>query len=128
MKIIRAFDPRGCGVGTDRAATGNDERDRQLVLDDPFPGETSLSVALKVPSHMLQVSVWVVRDDLPRAEWPQDGPVYTHGEVRILTKVSQDALEWVNPVKEIFNAKVIAAHSAAKRSPMSYRRQQNVDV
>lgn len=77
---------------------------------------------------MLQAAVWVVRDNLPRTEWPQDGPVYTHEEMRILTKVGQDVLQWVNPVKEIFSAKVIAAHSAPKKRPSSCRHQQIVDV
>lgn len=50
-------------------------------------------MAVKVWSDLLQVSVWVVQDDLARVEWPQDGPVYTHREVRILTKVGRDVLE-----------------------------------
>jgi hypothetical protein len=48
--------------------------------------------------------------------------------MRILTKVGQDVLQWVNPVKEIFSAKVIAAHSAPKKRPSSCRHQQIVDV
>jgi hypothetical protein len=115
---------------TDPAAAANDEPNRQCtrLSENPLQGETSPSVAVKVWSDVLQARIWVVRDDLPPAEWPQDGPVYTHREVRILTKVGQDALQWVNPVKEIFNAKVVAAHSTPKRSPLCCRHQQGVDV
>jgi hypothetical protein len=112
------------------AAVANGESTQQcsLLWEAPFQGDTNLSVAVKVWSDVLQARVWVVRDDLPRAVWPQDGPVYTRREVRILTKVGQDVLQWVNPVKEIFNATVVAAHSAPKRSPLSCRHQQHVDV
>jgi hypothetical protein len=115
---------------TDPAAAINNEPNRQfeLLSENPFQGETSQPVAIYVWSDMLQARIWVVRDDLPREKWPQDGPVYTHGEVRILTKVGSDVLQWVNPVKEIFNAKVVAADSAAKRNLLSHRRQQNDDV
>jgi hypothetical protein len=99
-----------------------------LLWKVPFQGEASQSVAVKVWSDVLQESVWVVRDNLPRTEWPEDGPVYTHREMRVLTKVGQDVLQWVNPVKEIFNAKVVAAHVATKRKASSYRHQHSVDV
>jgi hypothetical protein len=46
----------------------------------------------------------------------------------MLTKVGQDVLQWVKPVKEIFNARVVAAHSATKRTPSSCLHQQNVDL
>jgi hypothetical protein len=115
---------------TDLTATASNESKRQcsILSENPFQGETNPSVAINVWSDVLQAPVWVVWDDLPRTEWPQDGPVYTHREVRILTKVGQDVLQWVNPVKEIFNAKVVVAHSATTRSPSSCRHQQDVDV
>jgi hypothetical protein len=115
---------------TDLTTPTNDENDQQcsLLPEAPFRNETDLPVAVKAWSDVLQAAVWVVRDDLPRVEWPQDGPVYTHREVRILTKVGHDVLQWVNPVKEIFNGKVVAAHSASKRRPASCRYQQDVDV
>jgi hypothetical protein len=108
----------------------NNESNQQcpLLWQVPFRDEPSQSVAVKVWSDVPQAAVWMVRDDLPRNEWPHDGPVYTHREIRMLTKVGQDVLQWVNPVKEIFNAKVIAAYSAAKQSTSSRRHQHNVDV
>jgi hypothetical protein len=99
-----------------------------ILGQTPFEDETSQAMAVKVWSDVLQASVWVVRDDLPRTEWPEDGPVYTRREVRILTKVGQDMLQYVNPVVEIFNATVVAAHSAPKRSPSCRRHHQHVDV
>jgi hypothetical protein len=115
---------------TGPAAAANRESNQQCspLWQTPFEDETSQSVAVKVWSDVLQAAVWVVRDNLPRTEWPQDGPVYTHGEIRMLIKVGQDVLQWVNPVKEIFNAKVVAAHSAPKTSPACCRHQQNVDL
>jgi hypothetical protein len=41
----------------------------------------------------------------------------------MLTKVGQDVLQWVNPVKEIFNARVIAAHGATTGNPLPCQRQ-----
>jgi hypothetical protein len=100
--------------------TNNGSNQRYPLLGQaPVQDKTSQSVAVKVLSDVLQAPVWVVQDNLLRTEWPQDGQVYTHEEIRILTKVGQDVLQWVNPVKEIFNAKVVAAHSARKRSRSS---------
>jgi hypothetical protein len=115
---------------TDLATPTNDENNQQcsLLPEAPFRDETDLPVAVKVWSDVLQAAVWMVRDNLPRTEWPQDGPVYTHEEIRMLTKVGQDVLQWVNPVKEIFNATVVAAHSSPQRSPLGCRHQLNVDV
>jgi hypothetical protein len=115
---------------TDRAAAANNGSNQQYTLlgQAPVQDETSQSVGVKVWSDVLQAAVWVVRDDLPPVEWPHDAPVYTQREVRLLTKIGHDVLQWVNPVKEIFNARVVAAHSATKRTPSSCRPQQNVDL
>ena len=115
-------------IGPASAAYGESLQQCSLRWETPFQGEASESVAVKVWSDVLQESVWVVRDNLPRTEWPEDGPIYTHREMRMLTKVGQDVLQWVNLVKEIFNAKVVAAHFATKGDALSYRHQQNVDI
>jgi hypothetical protein len=114
-------------TGPTIVASGESTQQCSLLREVPFQLDRSPSVPVKAQSDVLQAPVWGVRDDLPQVEWPQDGPVYTHREVRILTKVGQDVLPWVNTV-EIFNAKVIAAYSAAKQSPSSRRHQHNVDV
>jgi hypothetical protein len=64
-------------------------------------------VAVHVWSDVLEAAVWVVADDLPRAEWPMDAPVYTYAEVKILTQVGPETLAWVHPVKDIFDARVV---------------------
>ena len=88
---------------TGPAAAANRESNQQYsrLWQTPFQDETGQSVAVKVWSDVLQAAVWVVRDDLPRVEWPHDAPVYTRREVRFLTKIGHDVLQWVNPVKEI---------------------------
>jgi hypothetical protein len=101
--------------GPASVANGESLQQCSLLWEAPFRGEASQSVAVKIWSDVLQESVWVVRDNLPRTEWPEDGPIYTHREMRMLTKVGQDVLQWVNPVKEIFNAKVVAAHVTTKK-------------
>jgi hypothetical protein len=115
---------------TNPPTTPNNGSNQQyrLLGQAPVQDETCQSGAVKVWSDVLQAAVWVVRDDLPRVEWPHDAAVYTQREVRLLTKVGHDVLQWVNPVKEIFNAKVVAAHVATKGNASSYRRQQSVDV
>lgn len=110
---------------TGPAAAAHRESNQQcsLLWQTPFQDETGQSMAVKVWSDVLQATVWVVRDNLPRTEWPQDGPVYTQGEIRMLTKVGQDVLQWVHPVKEIFNAGVVAAHGATTGEPSSCQHQ-----
>jgi hypothetical protein len=62
---------------------------------------------------LLQEAVWVVGDDLPRHEWPTDASVYTQAEVKILIKVGQDTLKWVQATKELFKAKVMGGRKHA---------------
>jgi hypothetical protein len=64
-------------------------------------------IALKVWSDILREAVWVVADDIPRAEWPTDAPVYTYTEVTILKDVGHDTLVWVHATKEMFGAEVV---------------------
>ena len=90
---------------TNPPTTANNGSNQQYPLlgQAPVQDQTSQSVAVKVWSDVLQAAVWVVRDDLPRVEWPHDAPVYTQREVRLPTKIGHDVRQWVNPVKEIFN-------------------------
>jgi hypothetical protein len=110
------------------APNNGSNQQHPLLGQAPVQDETSQSGAVKVWSDVLQAAVWVVRDDLPRVEWPHDAAVYTQREVRLLTKIGHDVLQWVNPVKEIFNAKVVAAHGATTRSPSHRGNQRTVDV
>jgi TubC N-terminal docking domain len=66
------------------------------------------AVAVRVWSDMLQEAIWIVADHLPRAKWPTDAPVYSHAEVKMLTRVGPDTLEWVHATKQMFGAQVIA--------------------
>jgi hypothetical protein len=65
-------------------------------------------VAVRVWSDMLQEVVWVVDETVPHAKWPSDAPVYTHAEVKMLTRVGPDTLEWVHATKQMLGAQVIA--------------------
>lgn len=70
--------------------------------------ETAPPVAVKIWSPILNTAVWVVADELLKAEWPHDGTmVYTPAEVKILTQVGPDTLAWVHPVKQLFGARVV---------------------
>lgn len=74
--------------------------------------------AVKVQSPVLDTAIWVVCDDLPREQWPQDGAaVYTQSEVKILTHVGQDTLAWVHPVKELFDARVVGGRPRPSAPP-----------
>jgi hypothetical protein len=75
------------------------------------------AVAVRVWSDMLQEAVWVVADNLPRAKWPTDGRVYTHAEVKMLTRVGPDTLEWVHATKQMFGAQVIAGGRRPRSHP-----------
>jgi hypothetical protein len=68
-------------------------------------------VAVKVWSDALQHAIWVVADDLPRDEWPTDAPVYTRAEVKVLTRVGPDTVEWVHVTKQMFNARIVDRHA-----------------
>ena len=66
--------------------------------------------ALKVWIAVLDASVWVVADHLPRAAWPADAPVYTQAEVAVLRRVGPETLPSVHAVKQIFHAQVLDGH------------------
>jgi len=89
LRYLRALPPSGDAHAEDR-----NEAERAII-------------AVKVWSAVLQEAVWVVGDDLPRHEWPTDASVYTQAKVKILTKVDQDTLKWVQVTKELFKAKVV---------------------
>lgn len=66
--------------------------------------------AVKVHSAVLDADVWVVANDLPRGQWPQDGAVvYTEAEVKVLLQVGPDTLRWVQWPKELLGAQVVTA-------------------
>lgn len=73
--------------------------------------------AVQVWSEVLGTVVWVVVDDLPLCEWPQEAPVYTRAEVRLLTQIRAEAvketLAVVHAVKELFQARVVRAQKGA---------------
>lgn len=69
--------------------------------------------AIQVWSAVLGEVVWVVADQLPQAEWPQDAPVYTQTEVTLLTQVGSGTLAWVHAVKELFRARVARAQKGS---------------
>jgi hypothetical protein len=57
-------------------------------------------VAAKIWSDTLDAALWVVADDLPRKQCPQDGvPVYTHPEVQMLRQAGPNVLQWVHAAK-----------------------------
>jgi hypothetical protein len=66
-------------------------------------------VAVKVWSDILGEAIWVVADDLVKAEWPTDASVYTHTEVKILKDVGPDTRAWVHATKVMFGAEVVAS-------------------
>jgi hypothetical protein len=95
-----------------------------MVEETPTPGEmlinlpcvergsadtdgTTPPIAVKIWSDMLQAAVWVVANDLPKAAWPTDAPVYTHTEVQILTQVGPDTLDWVHTTKAMFGTRIV---------------------
>jgi hypothetical protein len=80
------------------------------ALDPVGPCEAPI-VAVKVWSDVLQQAIWVVADDLPCDEWPTDAPVYTRAEVKVLTRVGPDTVEWVHVTKQMFNARVVDRHA-----------------
>jgi len=91
------------------------ERLRQAGREDTSasartPEEDGLIVAVKVWSNVLHAEIWVVADDLPRDNWPQESIIYSHEEVRVLTKVGADTLALVHAVKELFNAQVVEGY------------------
>jgi hypothetical protein len=65
--------------------------------------------AVKVWSPVVNATVWVVADDLPREAWPTDAPVYTQAEVTMLRQSARDWLAWVHASKALFDARVIDA-------------------
>lgn len=73
--------------------------------------------AVQVWREVLGTVVWVVADDLPLGEWPQETPVYTRAEVRLLTQIRSEALRetlaWVHAVKDLFQARVVRAQKGA---------------
>ena len=71
-------------------------------------------MAAKVWSEILQAAVWVVADDLPQEAWPNDAPVYTHTEVKLLRQVGPDTLGWVQALKAMVNGRVVAAQRGTK--------------
>jgi hypothetical protein len=46
----------------------------------------------------------VVADGFPQPERPTDAPVYTHREVRSLSRIGPKALPWVQLVKQLLGA------------------------
>jgi len=72
-------------------------------------------VAVQVWAEYLGEAVWVVADDLPQAEWPQDAPVYTQAELAVLRRVGPDTLPQVHVVKQLFQGFVVDG----RRGPVS---------
>jgi hypothetical protein len=66
--------------------------------------------AVKGFSDILGAAIWVVADNLPQGEWPDDGClVYTHREVRQLLAAGQDTLPAVHMTKQTLSANVVSA-------------------
>jgi hypothetical protein len=64
-------------------------------------------VAVKIHSDILDALLWVVADDLPREQWPQEGtPVYTHHEVQMLRQAGPNMLQWVHAAMQALGATV----------------------
>jgi hypothetical protein len=74
-------------------------------------------IAVQVWSDILSESIWVVANDLPKDAWPIDASVYTHAEVKMLTHVGPDTLEWVHAAKQVFGAQVIAGGRRLRSHP-----------
>jgi hypothetical protein len=64
-------------------------------------------IAVKVWSDVLNDAIWAIADELPQHERPTDAPVYTHGEITILTGISPEELAWVHIIKQDFGAQVL---------------------
>jgi hypothetical protein len=65
-------------------------------------------IAVKVWSDVLNEAIWVIADELPQDERPTDAPVYTYGEIKILTEIGPEVLAWVHTVRQDFGAQVLA--------------------
>jgi len=93
---------------------------RGRPADDPqridLKADVSIA-AVKVWSTVLDEAIWVIADDVPPQQWPTDGPVYRHAEVKILTRVGQDTLAWVHPVKQLFGARVVSGGRRPHQAP-----------
>jgi hypothetical protein len=82
-------------------------------------GNDLACMAMKVWSNTLNEAVWVVADDLPKAEWPTDAPVYTHTGITILQNVGLDTRAWVRATEQRFGADVVASGRRSTRGVSS---------
>lgn len=107
---LRREAPEGAERQPEPAAPAADAGHLRRVATPPvadLQGEAPI-VAVKVWSAILGEAVWVMADDLPRAAWPQDAPVYTQTEARLLAQVGPETLPWVQVLKTLFGARVVA--------------------
>jgi hypothetical protein len=75
-------------------------------------------VAAKIWSDTLDAALWVVADDLPREQWPQDGElVYTHREVQMLQQAGPNVLQWVHAAKRELGATTAQVRVRRKGEP-----------